>query len=67
MTNFDRIKDTSFGDLFRAMNGDEPSMEVLASFIKMQANTRDFSREIQPAYILLNALLFSKIYGIIDA
>lgn len=33
MTNFDRIKDTSFGDLFRAMNGNEPSMEILASFM----------------------------------
>jgi hypothetical protein len=33
MTNFDRIKDTSFGDLFRAMNGSEPSMEVFVSFM----------------------------------
>ena len=33
MTNFDKIKNTTLGDLFLAINGDEPSMKVLASFM----------------------------------
>lgn len=33
MTNFDKLKDTTFAALFHAMNGDEPSMSVFANFM----------------------------------
>lgn len=38
MTNFDKMKDTSFGDLFKAINGEEPSLLIFADFMYRWTN-----------------------------
>lgn len=38
MTNFDRIKNTTLGDLFRTLNGDELTSNVFADFMYRWTN-----------------------------